>query len=168
MSSLTLATAHRGSTVTANVILPKADLRRASFLASVPVTTVHRLDWCPCSQKAHRAGPELLATSAAAVGIPLGCGPFMCCPLEEVLAPLDAEGRSLASTSRLMIFITLSTSHFSSVNSRLMISRISGGNLFIKIEVNKPLYDSEGTPRARSPLMCAATESSRWRSPLRS
>ena len=49
----------------------------------------------------------------------------------------EVADRSLALTSRLIIFMSFSTSHFSLVSSRLMINRISDGSLLIKIEVRR-------------------------------
>ena len=106
---------------------------------------------------------KLLVMRAAAVGVPF----WYSCLVEE-LELYGVDDLSHASVSRLMIYIILSISHHSSVSSRLIMSQISGGNLFIKIEVSSPPYDSAGTPNARRPLTYVSTASQRHQSPLRS
>ncbi len=68
----------------------------------------------------------------------------------------NKDDRSLAVTSRFTIPITSSMAHTSPVSSRLTTSLISGGNLFIRMEVSNVLY---GTPRVRIALICISTES---------
>ena len=66
-----------------------------------------------CSQKAQQTGLELLAMKAAAVGGPLG-SEFL--GRELGLGLREVTDRSLASTSRSLIFMSLPTSHLSSVS----------------------------------------------------
>ena len=93
--------------------------------------TVHVLEEWPCSQKEQRTDPELLVIRAAAVS---GSGLLKAGAVTE---PHQVANLSLASTSWSMTRITFSTYHFSSMSSRLMIKRISDGNLFIRIDVSK-------------------------------
>ena len=107
----------------------------------------------------------MLVMRTAAVGVL-----FWYSRLVEELELYGVDDLSRASVSRLMIFINiiLSISHHSSVSSQLMMSGISGGNLFIKIEVSSPPYNLAGTPNARRPLTCVSMASQRRQSPLRS